>query len=112
MMSNSQESPIFVDAFQVVLNIEKLSHREDGDLLNRVKCLSIDLLETLTLALKGFDCEQRLLQADETLVRFKLNVRLLIEAYPERRGFWLQISKQLVVIGKQLGGWQKSLNLL
>jgi hypothetical protein len=102
-------APLFVHSFDLAGWV--LAHfAERGDALSRELCArTLALLDHITLALQGQDRAGRLDEADETLVGVRLRLRLA-----EQLG-WLD-ERQLMhaleladAIGRQIGGWQKSL---
>lgn len=70
----------------------------------------LDLLDDLVLALKGIEREERLVLADRNLIRVRMRLRLAHATHliDERQ---LEYALRLTDdIGRQLGGWQKSLS--
>ena len=103
-----KEAPIFVDAYRVALALERGMANDDGPLATRIRTSAIHVLESINWALRGYDVEERLFQADEELVRLRLLLRLRIDVEEVDRGLLLEASERLVDVGKQLGGWRRS----
>ncbi|MEM7678311.1 MAG: hypothetical protein AAF449_20150 [Myxococcota bacterium] len=101
-----KEAPIFIDAYQVALELARLK-LEPPDTGAHARALAVELLEALTLALKGFDTPERLHDADVLLVRLRLTVRLLIDL--SDRPALIALTEPLDKIGRQLGGWRRHL---
>jgi hypothetical protein len=72
---------------------------------------TLALLDAVVLALKDVDRLENLSQADLCLIRLRMRVRLAAETglLTERQGLFLL--GQCDDIGRQLGGWMKSLDL-
>ena len=105
-----KEAPIFVDAYRVALALERGLGQEAGPLAAALRSAALTLLQHITLALKGFDTAERLFEADEALIRVRLLLRLRIDVEQAERGLLLEASEHLVRVGKQLGGWRRSLS--
>jgi hypothetical protein len=81
-------------------------------LARRLCTTSLELLEELTLALKDRDREARIEGADEMLVILRVQLRLAASTglLEERQVlFALELADG---IGRQLGGWRRSLGAL
>jgi hypothetical protein len=78
-------------------------------LRERIHAHALDLLEHLTLALKGFDREEHVEQADRTAARLRVMLRLAHELGQLDEERFLFLAEQLDGIGRQIGGWQRRL---
>ncbi len=107
-----KEAPLFVDAYDLSLRLlttidaENLAHPV---LASRIAALTLDLLNQLTLALKGFETEAQAALADESLALLRVDLRLAMDLGLVERSLFFGVSEQLDAIGRQLGGWLKRL---
>ena len=102
-------APLFVHGFDLAAWM--LGHfNEQSDTLSRELCTkSLALLDLVTLALQDRERELCLTDADEMLIRLRLRLRLAeqLGRLDERQ---LMHALGLVdSVGRQIGGWQKSL---
>lgn len=102
-------APLFTDTF--ALNQWLLGHfdAENSHLARRLCNTSLALLETITLALKNYLREERIIEADEQLIALRMQIRLAeaCGALDERQlHHALDLTDR---IGRQLGSWQRSL---
>jgi hypothetical protein len=74
--------------------------------------LALDLLQTLTLALKGRDRDARIEEADELLIRLRVLLRLAVECGRLTVEQYGHVLGRVDDIGRQLGAWQRSLEAL
>jgi hypothetical protein len=103
-------APLFTETFSLCQwLLEQLDSQPS--VLARVICENaLKLLEAVTLALKGRLREERLEEADECLFTLRLQLRLadsISLLSEEQTLFALECADR---IGRQLGGWQRSLN--
>jgi len=70
------------------------------------------LLDSLTLALQGFDMQEQACRADEALALLRLHLRLGEENHLLSRKQYAFAVQNLDEIGRQLGGWLKSMRAL
>ena len=110
MASKPSPAPLFVDAFSLCEWLNgRLTQNRDA-LSGRLLHHALDLLEDITLALKDYHREQRLEQADERLVVLRVELRLAAACglLEERQA--LHALDYCDRIGRQIGGWQRSLD--
>lgn len=102
-------APVFVDAFALS---EWLLGRlgDDGRVLPRAICAaSLRLLDAVTLAVHGRDTPARVEEADERLIALRVQIRLA-----ERTGVFTEAQALHALeiadrVGRQVGGWLRSL---
>ncbi|QTD50913.1 four helix bundle protein [Sulfidibacter corallicola] len=70
---------------------------------------SAALLEAITLALKGFDRQENVVEADRALALVRLYLRLALEKQMIDDRQYAYGCRQCDSLGRQLGGWLKSL---
>jgi hypothetical protein len=104
----SERAPIFTAAYALARWTLSVLDTQSGTLAARVCRDALAVLETLALALKDPDPDLQLEEADETLVRLRLGLRLaadigLIEERQMLHGLGLADD-----VGRQLGGWRRS----
>ena len=103
-------APIFAASWDSCAWPLKKSRAQPHDALARALAAeALYLLDTVTLALKNIDREDAIAEADLILIRLRLGLRLAVETdfLTDRQG---QLAlRQADDIGRQLGGWQKSL---
>lgn len=112
----SDRAPLFVHCFDLAA---WLLHRLDRDAEERAshrmlaECLRGDalaLLESVSLALKGFEREVEVERADSSLARLRVHARLAQEMGLLQEGAFLHLTERLDPIGRQIGGWRRSLD--
>lgn len=102
-------APVFVDAYALA---EWLLGRlgEDGRVLPRAICTAaLRLLEAITLALGGRDTEARVEEADERLIALRVQVRLAASTGLLTDAQSLHALEIADRVGRQIGGWLRSL---
>jgi hypothetical protein len=109
-MPADTHAPIFTDCWDLCVWLLKKARTQGTDLLAQSLAEeSLRLLDAITMALKNLDREQALDEADVILLRLRLRLRLAVDTalLDDRQG---QYALRLAdTIGRQLGGWQKSL---
>lgn len=102
-------APIFVDTFDLCEWVLHHFSQREHPLSTRICSTSLDLLEAITLALKDRDRDLQLDRADQVLICLRAHVRLAESAglLEERQGTY--VFEHLDSIGRQLGGWLRSL---
>ena len=105
----NSRAPLYVDAYDLANWL--LGHlNECTDTLSRDICrYSLDLLDAVVLALKGWERWERLEQAERHLLRLRQRIRLAETQgmFDDRQALHaLEICDR---IGRQIGGWQRSL---
>ena len=103
------QTPLFRDAWRLVTWIQAAFDRDPRPLARRVCGLSLDLMESVTLALAWGDGGSHLERADDRLRALRVFLRMSRE-----RG--MLDERQLVhalsladPVGRQIGGWIRSL---
>ncbi len=105
-------APLYVDASRLCAWVlERLGARDDV-LARRLCATALDLLEHLTLALKNRGREERIDGADEDLIVLRLELRLAGTVGLLSESQVLFALEQADAIGRQLGGWRRSLGAL
>lgn len=104
-----KQAPLFADTFSLCEWLLQHLDRE-ASVLARALCENaLKMLEAVVMALKGWSREDRIAEADERLVLLRMHLRLagatglLAES---QQLFALECADR---IGRQLGGWQRSL---
>ena len=103
-------TPLFADAFSLCEWLLQHLEREPGVLPKDLCDNSLKLLAAITLALKGRLREERIEEADERLIVLRVQLRLAATTglFSERQVLYaLECTDR---IGRQLGGWQRSLD--
>ena len=106
---NQPHAPLYVDTLALC---EWLLGHFDNDSRTLPKDLckcSLDLLEALTLALKGRRRDENLEIADERLIWLRTQLRLAHTMSYLNRQQLLYALEQTDLIGRQLGGWLRTL---
>jgi hypothetical protein len=105
-------APLYVDASRLCgWVLERVGGREDA-LARRLSATALDLLEHLTLALKNRSREERIESADEDLIALRVQLRLAGATGLLSEAQMLFALEQSDGIGRQLGGWRRSLGAL
>lgn len=105
----SPHAPLFTDAFALC---EWLLGRLGNDpcVLARRTCqAALALLESVTLALKGRDRDARIEDADEALITLRVLIRLCSATGLVTQEQMLFALSAAEPIGRQLGGWRRSM---
>jgi hypothetical protein len=113
-----KEAPLFVDAYDLALDLCRHLQRADVEqwcranqvLGQRAVSSALDLVDRITLALKGFDRDDNAAAADESLAVLRVQLRLAMDLGLVERRQHLSLIERMDAIGRQLGGWRKSLN--
>jgi len=109
MTGDARRSPLFTDTFALCEWLLGRLDAEPGVLASTLCGNALALLEAVTLALKGYLREERLIEADERLLALRLQLRLA--------GATGRLSERQVLyalqcadgIGRQVGGWRRAL---
>jgi hypothetical protein len=106
----SGRAPLFSAAWDLSTWVLKQLGADPSVLAAALCTESLHLIDTVVLSLKDIDRVGNLAAADLCLVRLRLRVRLAAETglLTERQGLFLL--RQTDDIGRQLGGWLKSLD--
>jgi hypothetical protein len=103
-------APIFTASWDLCAWLLKKARAQPHDPLARSLAEeALRLLDAVTMALKNIDRENAIADADLILIRLRLRLRLAVETdfLTNRQGHFAL--HQADDIGRQLGGWQKSL---
>lgn len=101
--------PIYADACALSVWVLRRFGEDPGALAHALCRASLGASRAITLAVKGRDRDRRLFEADDALVTVRLYLRLAEEAgllEPAQTLHGLDLADQ---VGRQLGGWLRSL---
>ena len=112
MTDRSTQAPLFVDALALSQWLIERFGATGGVLEQRLIAHALDLLQTLTLALKGRDRDARIEEADELLIRLRVLLRLATECRRLTADQYGYVLGRIDDIGRQIGAWQRSLGAL
>ena len=103
-------APLYVDTYDLASWL--LGHFNAGtDTLSRETCrFSLDLLDVVVLALKNYERWEQLEQADQILLRLRQRIRLIQTQGMLDDHQTLHALEICDRIGRQIGGWQRSLD--
>ena len=109
-MKRASEAPLFTDAWDLSTWLLANLDGQPASLPTSLCRLSLALLDAVVLALKDIDRDQQIAIADTTLIRLRMRVRLAVETglLEQRQGLFLL--EKADSLGRQLGGWIKSLD--
>jgi hypothetical protein len=110
MATSFNRAPIFADTFSLCQWLLQHFDREPSMLARRLCDNVIVLLEVITLALRDHLRDERLDEADERLIALRLHLRLASETGLLNEQQLLFALDGADRIGRQLGGWQRSLD--
>jgi len=105
-------APLFHDAFQLYTWLHGRFAASSDPLARSLLDLALGLLDALTLALKGRDRELHLDRADEQLILLRVRLRLAAALGLCSEPQLLHALGSADAIGRQLGGWHRSLEAL
>ncbi len=105
-------APLYVDASRLCAWILQGLGKREEVLARRLCSTALELLEHLTLALKNRGREERIDGADEDLIVLRLQLRLAGTVDLLSESQVLFALEQADAIGRQLGGWRRSLGAL
>ncbi len=104
-----KQAPLFADTFSLCEWLLRHLDRETSVLARALCDDALRILEAVVLALKGWSRPERIAEADECLIVLRVHLRLAgatgLLAEPQLL-FALECADR---IGRQLGGWQRSL---
>lgn len=102
-------SPLFADTYDLTAWLLGHFDGASGVLAHAVCTEALGLLRAVTLALKGRERMDQLDEADERLIALRVQIRLAgtLEALSERQ--MLHALERADGIGRQIGGWLRSL---
>ena len=78
-------------------------------LAQRICQVALDLLEAVSLALHGRDRERQVDTADERLIVLRTLLRLAEDTAVLTESQFLHLLPRMEAIGRQVGGWRRSL---
>jgi hypothetical protein len=109
-MAQASRAPIFTAAWDLAAGIlQRLGG--DASVLARSLCAeSLGLLDAVVLALKDIERLQHLDRADTLLIQLRLRLRLTAEVGLLEQRQALFLLAQADDLGRQIGGWLKSLD--
>jgi len=106
-----KNAPVFVDAYEANLTLHRALAGDASPVGARACALGSDLVDAVAFALKGWDTREELDAADALLARLRLAVRLLGDLGTLPRPQQLSVAERLDCVGRQLGGWRRSLGM-
>lgn len=106
----ANQAPLFRDAYSLCVWILGRLEGNPRPLARAICSNAIRLSESITLALKNRRREERLEELDERLVTLRLQVRLAVDTRALTQQQALFALEQADRIGRQLGGWLRSLD--
>lgn len=105
----NEDAPLFADTQDLAQWVFGHFH-EDERVLARALCTtSLELAEAVGLALANRDRMERIAEADDHLIRLRVQLRLALSAGYLSERQMLYAAEGVREIGKQLGGWQRKL---
>jgi hypothetical protein len=105
-----KETPLHRDALALCgVLLEELGDAGAAVLRQRLASSALTVLEDVTLAVAGRDRVERLEDADAGLQLFRTHLRLAHELGLLEEASFLEFAEQADVVGRQIGGWLKSL---
>ena len=109
-MKRRSQAPLFTDAWDLSAWLLTNLDGNPASLPTSLCRLSLALLDAVVLALKDIDRDQQIAVADTTLIRLRMRIRLAVETglLSDRQALFLLDKADS--IGRQLGGWIKSLD--
>jgi hypothetical protein len=106
-----KEAPLFSQAYD--LHGWLLDRFEKVERHRAVRAAVLDhsrrLLNAVSLALARFDTAERLIEADENATLLRVHLRLAADKDLLNDGQLLHANQELRDVGRQIGGWRKSL---
>jgi hypothetical protein len=104
-------SPIYQDtmALCVVLIEEIETVRTCQPLCHRLTTGALRLVDHITLALSGFERQERLQDADAELLTLRTHLHLALELNILSEDEFLNLVEQADLVGRQIGGWLKKM---
>lgn len=112
MTPSSNPAPIYTDTFKLCQWL--LDHFDNTPhvLAQRITICALDLLQAITLALKGRRREDQVDIADENLIILRTHIRLAQACGLLSESQMIHVLQQANLIGRQLGGWIKRLETI
>lgn len=107
-----EQAPILRDATRRHLWVHEKFERDTRPAPQHVCRLTLQLVDDLLRALTVGDPRQVLWQVDDTLVRLRYHLRLVREKGDLEEGGLLHALRLADDVGRQLGGWLRSLDAI
>lgn len=105
-------APLFADAFRLYTWLHGHFAGSPDPLARAIVEQALALLEALTLALKGRERDLQIDRADELLLLLRVRLRLAAALGLLTQAQLLHALEGTDGLGRQLGGWQQSLEAL
>jgi len=102
-------APLYVDTFDLCAWLLDRFDGDSGSLNAKICQCALDLLGAVTLALKGRRRDEQLDNADELLITLRTYLRLAETCSQIETSQMLHALERCDAVGRQLGGWMKSL---
>lgn len=106
-----KEAPIFADTFRLCEWTLGHFDSQPGVLARSLSALSLELYDTVSLALRGYERGEMLEDADRNLVKLRGQLRMACAVgllHDQQLCYALELADQ---IGRQLGGWQRRIGV-
>jgi hypothetical protein len=110
MTTNAERAPLYLDCFELAEWLLGRFDEQAGELPDSLCRVGLELLDAVTLALKDRDREMRLELADEALIRLRQRLRLANALDRLDEDAMLHALELCDGIGRQIGGWWRSLD--
>jgi hypothetical protein len=102
------EAPLFVQTNEIARWL-LANLPTEGPLEQRIHDDALALLDHIVLALKQFERERNLDEADARTALLRIHLRLACELGKIERRQLVFLTGELDAVGRQIGGWQKRL---
>jgi hypothetical protein len=112
MASVSDHAPLFVDSLALAQWLSDKFDQAPGVLGPSLCRCALVLVQAVTLALKDRRREEQIELADEQLIRLRVLLRLAVDSGRLNTDQYAFVLDKVDVIGRQLGGWRRSLGAL
>ncbi len=107
------EAPLFTKTYDLVLwlmaRTQSFPKSQRFVLGARVMDHAFEVLEAISLALRGFDRADNVARADSALALLRVYLRLAADSALLRRRQLVFATERIEELGKMVGGWQKRL---
>ena len=102
------EAPLYVQSHAVALWLIS-NPPARGPLEKHIHGLALHLVDHVILALKGFDRDRNIEDADASAVLLRAHLKLALDAGLIDDRQFLYITDEIISIGRQIGGWQRKI---
>lgn len=109
MNDRPREAPIFPQCMALYRWIAQHFNASSATLARTLEVDALRLLDHVTLALKNFDRERHVEEADAALLLLRVHLRLAHELGLLDARQLVHVTGEAAEIGRQIGGWQKRL---